>query len=81
MEIHCLRLFFMLECPRRLLDRCDSVKTGGGAVARTSKKPTIKPTKAAPSKIAASKPAKKSYGLPTGILKVTKPLLLKRGQE
>ncbi|MCY7665757.1 N-acetylmuramoyl-L-alanine amidase family protein, partial [Bacillus safensis] len=61
------------ECPRRLLDRWDSFKAGI-AVAHTSKKPTVKPTKAAPSKTAASKPAKKSYGLPTGILKVTKPL-------
>ncbi|MCY7692588.1 peptidoglycan-binding protein, partial [Bacillus altitudinis] len=46
----------------------------GIAVANTSKKPSAKPTKAEPSKTAASKPSKKSYGLPTGILKVTKPL-------
>ncbi|MDR0121215.1 N-acetylmuramoyl-L-alanine amidase [Bacillus pumilus] len=61
------------ECPRRLLDRWDSFKAGI-AVANTSKKPSAKPTKAEPSKTAASKPAKKSYSLPTGILKVTKPL-------
>ncbi|WP_338712557.1 N-acetylmuramoyl-L-alanine amidase [Bacillus pumilus] len=61
------------ECPRRLLNRWDSFKAGI-AVANTSKKPTVKPAKATPSKTAASKPSKKSYGLPTGILKVTKPL-------
>ncbi|MCY7577135.1 N-acetylmuramoyl-L-alanine amidase [Bacillus pumilus] len=61
------------ECPRRLLDRWDSFKAGI-AIANTNKKPSAKPTKAAPSKTAASKPAKKSYSLPTGILKVTKPL-------
>nr|WP_301287566.1 N-acetylmuramoyl-L-alanine amidase [Bacillus sp. 1735sda2] len=61
------------ECPRKLLNRWDSFKAGI-AVAHTSKKPTVKPTKAEPSKTAASKPTKKSYGLPTGILKVTKPL-------
>ncbi len=60
------------ECPRKLLNRWDSFKAGI-AVAHISKKPTVKPTKAEPSKTAASKPAKKSYGLPTGILKVTKP--------
>ncbi len=61
------------ECPRRLLNRWDCFKAGI-AVANTSKKPTVKPTKAEPSKTAASKHAKKSYGLPSGILKVTKPL-------
>ncbi|MCC9090629.1 peptidoglycan recognition protein family protein [Bacillus pumilus] len=61
------------ECPRKLLNRWDSFKAGI-AIAHTSKKPTVKPTKAAPSKTAASKPVKKSYCLPAGILKVTKPL-------
>lgn len=61
------------ECPRKLLNRWDSFK-GGIAVAHTNKKPTVKPTTAAPSKTPASKPTKKSYGLPAGILKVTKPL-------
>ncbi|AHL70872.1 N-acetylmuramoyl-L-alanine amidase [Bacillus pumilus] len=61
------------ECPRKLLNRWDSFKAGI-AVANTSKKPSAKPTKATPIKTAASKPAKKSYGLPAGILKVTKPL-------
>ncbi|WP_282068808.1 peptidoglycan recognition protein family protein [Bacillus pumilus] len=61
------------ECPRKLLNRWDSFK-GGIAVANTSKKLTVKPTKAEASKTAASKPTKKSYNLPTGILKVMKPL-------
>ncbi|OLP66084.1 N-acetylmuramoyl-L-alanine amidase CwlH precursor [Bacillus pumilus] len=61
------------ECPRKLLNRWDSFKAGI-AVAHTSKKPTVKPTKAVASKTATSKPVKKSTGLPTGILKVTKPL-------
>ncbi len=56
------------KMPRRLLNCWDSFKSGI-AVAHTSKKPTVKPTKAA-----ASKPDKKSIGLPTDILKVTKPL-------
>ncbi|MEH7296633.1 peptidoglycan recognition protein family protein [Bacillus altitudinis] len=61
------------ECPRKLLNRWDSFKAGI-ATAHTNKKPTVKPTTAAPSKTAASNPAKKSYNLPTGILKVTNPL-------
>ncbi|MEK4789716.1 MULTISPECIES: peptidoglycan recognition protein family protein [unclassified Bacillus (in: firmicutes)] len=61
------------ECPRKLLNRWDSFKAGI-AVANTNKKPSAKPTKAEPSKTAASKPPKKSYSLSIGILKVTKPL-------
>ncbi|MEK4788412.1 MULTISPECIES: peptidoglycan recognition protein family protein [Bacillus] len=61
------------QCPRKLLNRWDSFKAGI-AVAHTSKKPNAKPTKAEPSKTTASKPAKNPYGLPAGILKVTKPL-------
>ncbi|UTX10563.1 N-acetylmuramoyl-L-alanine amidase [Bacillus altitudinis] len=61
------------ECPRKLLNRWDSFKAGI-AIANTNKKPSAKPTKATPSKTAVSKPSKKSYNLPTGILKVTKPL-------
>ncbi|MER3124516.1 N-acetylmuramoyl-L-alanine amidase [Bacillus pumilus] len=61
------------ECPRKLLNCWDSFKAGI-AVANTNKQPSTKPTKVEPSKTTASKPSKKSYGLPTGILKVTKPL-------
>ncbi|MBU8697574.1 peptidoglycan recognition protein family protein [Bacillus pumilus] len=65
------------NCPRKLLNRWDSFKAGI-AIAHTSKKATAKPTKATPvkntpSKQKASKP-KKSFNLPPGIIKVTKPL-------
>ncbi|WP_458419808.1 peptidoglycan recognition protein family protein [Bacillus pumilus] len=63
------------QCPRKLLNRWDSFKAGI-ASAHTSKKATAKPTKATPvknTKPKASKP-KRSVNLPSGILKVTKPL-------
>nr|MDH3174821.1 N-acetylmuramoyl-L-alanine amidase [Bacillus pumilus] len=62
------------QCPRKLLNRRDSFKTGI-ATAHTSKKATAKPVKA---KNTSSKPkkstSKKSFNLPSGIIKVTKPL-------
>ncbi|QNP15547.1 N-acetylmuramoyl-L-alanine amidase [Bacillus pumilus] len=66
------------ECPRKLLNRWDTFKAGI-AIAHTGKKLTAKPTKATtvkntPSKPKASKP-KKSFNLPSGIIKVTKPLI------
>ncbi|WP_282062887.1 peptidoglycan recognition protein family protein [Bacillus pumilus] len=60
------------NCPRKLLNRWDSFKAGI-ATAQTSKKATAKPVKATPSKSKASRP-KKSVNLPSGIIKVTKPL-------
>lgn len=65
------------ECPRKLLNRWDSFKSGI-ATAHTSKKATVKPVKATPVKNTSSKPkaskSKKSFNLPSGIIKVTKPL-------
>ncbi|MEK4846101.1 MULTISPECIES: peptidoglycan recognition protein family protein [Bacillus] len=55
------------NCPRKLLNRWDSFKAG----IATAKPAT--PVKNTPSKPKASKP-KKSVNLPSGILKVTKPL-------
>ncbi|WP_353856422.1 N-acetylmuramoyl-L-alanine amidase [Bacillus sp. Bos-x628] len=57
------------QCPRKLLDRWDSFKAGI-ATAHTGKKATAKPVKATPVK----NTSKKAYKLPSGILKVTKPL-------
>ncbi|APT47409.1 N-acetylmuramoyl-L-alanine amidase [Bacillus safensis] len=63
--------------PRKLLNRWDSFKAGI-ATAHTSKKATAKPTKTTPVKNTSSKPkkstSKKSFNLPSGIIKVTKPL-------
>ncbi|WHX46106.1 peptidoglycan recognition protein family protein [Bacillus pumilus] len=65
------------QCPRKLLNRWDSFKAGI-ATSHTSKKATAKPTKATPVKNTSSKPkkstSKKSFNLPSGIIKVTKPL-------
>lgn len=65
------------QCPRKLLNRWDSFKADI-ATAHTSKKATAKPTKATPAKNTSSKPKaskpKKSFNLPSGIIKVTKPL-------
>ncbi|WOQ71438.1 N-acetylmuramoyl-L-alanine amidase [Bacillus stratosphericus] len=66
------------QCPRKLLNRWDSFKAGI-VTAHTGKKATSKTVKATPvkntsSKKTASKPAKKSFNLPSGIIKVTKPL-------
>lgn len=66
------------QCPRKLLNRWDSFKAGI-VTAHTGKKATSKPVKATPvkntsSKKTVSKPAKKSFNLPSGIIKVTKPL-------
>lgn len=65
------------QCPRKLLNRWDSFKAGI-ATAHTGKKATAKPTKATPVKNTSSKPkkstSKKSFNLPSGIIKVTKPL-------
>lgn len=63
------------NCPRKLLNRWDSFKAGI-ATAHTGKKATAKPVKntsSMSSKPKASKP-KKSVNLPSGILKVTRPL-------
>lgn len=63
------------NCPRKLLNRWDSFKACI-ATAHTGKKTTAKPAtpvKNTPFKPKASKP-KKSFNLPSGILKVTKPL-------
>ncbi|PCK20250.1 N-acetylmuramoyl-L-alanine amidase [Bacillus pumilus] len=63
------------NCPRKLLNRWDSFKAGI-ATAHTGEKATAKPATPVnntPSKPKASKP-KKSVNLPSGILKVTKPL-------
>ncbi|MGN7326552.1 peptidoglycan recognition protein family protein [Bacillus pumilus] len=65
------------NCPRQLLNRWDSFKAGI-ATANTGKKATAKPVKATPVKNTSSKPKaskpKKSFNLPSGIIKVTKPL-------
>ncbi|MGM0816057.1 MAG: peptidoglycan recognition protein family protein [Bacillota bacterium] len=65
------------NCPRKLLNRWDSFKAGI-ATAHTGKKATAKPVKATPVKNTSSKPkkstSKKSFKLPSGIIKVTKPL-------
>lgn len=65
------------NCPRKLLNRWDSFKVRI-ASAHTSKKATAKPVKATPVKNTPSKPKaskpKKSFYLPFGIIKVTKPL-------
>lgn len=65
------------NCPRKLLNRWDSFKAGI-ATAHTGKKATATPVKATPVKNTSSKPkkstSKKSFNLPSGILKVTKPL-------
>ena len=65
------------ECPRKLLNRWDSFKAGI-ATAHTGKKATAEPVKATPVKNTSSKPkestSKKSFNLPSGIIKVTKPL-------
>ncbi|KIL23704.1 hypothetical protein B4127_2637 [Bacillus pumilus] len=65
------------NCPRKLLNRWDSFKAGI-ATAHTGKKATAKPPKATPVKNTSSKPenstSKKSSNLPSGIIKVTKPL-------
>nr|WP_249116631.1 N-acetylmuramoyl-L-alanine amidase [Bacillus safensis] len=65
------------NCPRKLLNRWDSFKAGI-AIAHTGKKATAKPPKATPVKNTSSKPkkstSKKSFNLPSGIIKVTKPL-------
>ena len=64
------------ECPRKLLNRWDSFKAGI-ATAHTGKKATAKPVKSVPTK-STSKPktstSKKTYNLPSGVLKVTNPL-------
>lgn len=63
------------QCPRKLLNRWDSFKAGI-ATAHTGKKAAAKAVKATPvknTKPKASKP-KKSFNLPSGIIKVTKPL-------
>ncbi|MBD3861280.1 N-acetylmuramoyl-L-alanine amidase [Bacillus sp. 28A-2] len=64
------------QCPRKLLNRWDSFKAGI-ATAHTSNKATAKPTKATPANNT-PKPqtstSKKSFNLPSGIIKVTKPL-------
>lgn len=63
------------QCPRKLLNRWDSFKAGI-ATAHTGKKATAKPVKSVPTK-STTKPkttSKKTYNLPSGILKVTKPL-------
>jgi len=63
------------QCPRRLLNRWDSFKAGIATV-HTGKKATAKPVKSAPTKSTTKPktPSKKTYNLPSGILKVTKPL-------
>lgn len=65
------------NCPRKLLNRWDSFKAGI-ATAHSGKKATAKPVKATPIKNTTSKPkkstSKKSFNLPSGIIKVTKPL-------
>ncbi|MGP3738431.1 peptidoglycan recognition protein family protein [Bacillus sp. 4A_MP2] len=65
------------NCPRKLLNRWDSFKAGI-ATAHTGKKATAEPVKATPVKNTSSKPkestSKKSFNLPSGIIKVTKPL-------
>ncbi|OYN65427.1 peptidoglycan recognition protein family protein [Bacillus safensis] len=63
------------ECPRKLLNRWDSFKAGI-ATAHMGKKATAKPVKAAPAKSTTKSKTttKKTYNLPSGILKVTKPL-------
>lgn len=62
------------NCPRKLLNRWDSFKAGI-ATAHTGEKATAKPATPVKntSKPKASKP-KKSFNLPSGIIKVTKPL-------
>ncbi|MCY7692489.1 N-acetylmuramoyl-L-alanine amidase [Bacillus altitudinis] len=64
------------ECPRKLLNRWDSFKSGI-ATAHTGKKATAKPPKATPvnnTQKPKTSTSKKSFNLPSGIIKVTKPL-------
>lgn len=64
------------ECPRKLLNRWDSFKAGI-ATAHTGKKATAKPPKATPvnnTPKPQTSTSKKSFNLPSGIIKVTKPL-------